>query len=595
VNLRDYQLQARNLTRTALKEFDSALIVMPTGTGKTIVFSSLIRSVFPFRSIVVAHRAELIFQAKNQIHAVTGLRVDVEMGKYRAANESLFGLPTAVVASIQTLTSGGDGFGRMGKFDPMQFRLCIIDEAHHATSASYRKFIDYCRSNPALKVVGVTATPDRADEEALGQVFETVAFDYEILDAIKDGWLVPITQQMVDVSGLDYSTVKTTAGDLNNHDLAAVMESEQNLHGVASPTLDIIGDRSTLVFTASVKHAEQLAEIFNRHKPGMADWVCGKTDPDDRNLINEKFKSGEIQILCNCGTHTEGFDADVVSVIVMARPTKSRSLYGQMVGRATRPLRGIVDGQISAEARREAIALSAKPSCLIVDFVGNSGKHKLVTSVDILGGNVSEDVLESTLRKLRKAGKPADVAKAIEEEEKEKAEREARRLAEAARREKLVLKASYKTSSVDPFDVLQVKPVKARGWDQNKTLSEKQRNALRRFGVDPDKVLREKGYTNAKHLLDAFFNRIDKHLCTFNQAKTLQRFGYSKDLTFDQARTVLDNLAKNGWKKPVLSRLPPPRQRSVAPVAASDKGAGSSPPPLTRFEKTYDPDDNVPF
>ena len=100
----------------------------------------------------------------------------------------------------------------MSKFDPQRFGVLIIDEAHHATSPSYRRVIDYYRTNPALKVLGVTATPDRADEEALGQVFQSVAFDYEVLDAIHDGWLVPIEQQMVHVEGLDYSSIRTTAG-----------------------------------------------------------------------------------------------------------------------------------------------------------------------------------------------------------------------------------------------------------------------------------------------------------------------------------------------------------------------------------------------
>ena len=128
----------------------------------------------------------------------------------------------------------------MSKFDPQRFGVLIIDEAHHATSPTYRRVIDYYRTNPALKVLGVTATPDRADEEALGQVFQSVAFDYEVLDAIHDGWLVPIEQQMVHVEGLDYSSIRTTAGDLNGGDLAAVLEAEKNLQQMASASVAII-------------------------------------------------------------------------------------------------------------------------------------------------------------------------------------------------------------------------------------------------------------------------------------------------------------------------------------------------------------------
>ena len=279
--LRPYQSAASDAIFKEWQDNDSTLVVMPTGGGKTILFADVIRRVFPRRALVIAHREELIFQARDKIERVTGLKADVEMGERRAEG-GLFGTARVIVSTIQTQCSGGDGGGRMSKFDPSQFGLLIIDEAHHATSPSYRRMIDYYRANPALKVLGVTATPDRADEQALGQVFQSVAFDYEVLDAIHDGWLVPIEQQMVQVQGLDYSSVRTTAGDLNGGDLAAVMEAERNLQPMAAASVAIIGARRALVFTASVKAAELTAEIFNRHRSGMAAWVCGETDRVDR-------------------------------------------------------------------------------------------------------------------------------------------------------------------------------------------------------------------------------------------------------------------------------------------------------------------------
>ena len=196
-----------------------------------------IRRVFPRRALVLAHREELVFQARDKIQRVTGLSADVEMGEYRAEG-GLFEQARVVVSTIQTQCSGGDGGGRMAKFDPQRFGVLIIDEAHHATSPSYRRVIDYYRTNPALKILGVTATPDRADEEALGQVFQSVAFDYEVLDAIHDGWLVPIEQQLVHVQGLDYSSIRTTAGDLNGGDLAAVLEAESRACGMVPRDTD---------------------------------------------------------------------------------------------------------------------------------------------------------------------------------------------------------------------------------------------------------------------------------------------------------------------------------------------------------------------
>src|SRR5512133_550315 len=170
----------------------------------------------------------------------------------------------------------------------------------------------------------------------------------------------------------------------------------------------------------------------------MAAWVCGKTEREERRRVLAEFAAGKVQVVCNCGVLTEGFDDPGVEVIIMGRPTKSRSLYSQMVGRSTRPLPGVVDGPETAGARRAAIAASPKPSCLVVDFVGNAGKHKLVTSADILGGKVSEEAVELAVQRARKAGGPVNMTEALDEAEAElkeqKRKADSARLAEAARR-----------------------------------------------------------------------------------------------------------------------------------------------------------------
>ena len=546
MNLRPYQSDASDAIFKEWQEHDSTLVVMPTGGGKTVLFADVIRRMFPRRALVLAHREELIFQARDKIQRVTGLTADVEMGEYRAEG-GLFGAARVVVSTIQTQCSGGDGGGRMAKFDPQRFGVLIIDEAHHATSPSYRRVIDYYRTNPALKVLGVTATPDRADEEALGQVFQSVAFDYEVLDAIHDGWLVPIEQQMVHVEGLDYSSIRTTAGDLNGGDLAAVLEAEKNLHQMASASLEIIGQRRALVFTASVKAAETTAEIFNRHRSGMAAWVCGKTEREERRRVLADFAAGEVQVVCNCGVLTEGFDDPGVEVVIMGRPTKSRALYSQMVGRSTRPLPGIVDGPETADERKAAIAASAKPSCLVVDFVGNAGRHKLVTSADILGGKVSEEALELAVTRAKQAGGPVNMTEALDEAEEEIQERrEQARLAEAARRAQLVARANFTTQSVDPFDVLHLDPVKRGGWDNCRQLSEKQRSLLAKQGINPDTV----SFSQGKQLIGEILRRFDRKLCSFKQAKVLRKYGYDTEVSFAEASAMIDALAKSGWKRP---------------------------------------------
>jgi superfamily II DNA or RNA helicase len=458
----------------------------------------------------------------------------------------MFGGPRVVCSTIQTQASGGDGGGRMTRFDPRLFGVLVVDEGHHGISRSYRRVIDfYTDGNPDIRILGVTATPDRADEEALGQVYETVAFDYEIEDAIKDGWLVPVAQQMVHVEGLDFSGCRTTRGDLNGADLAKVMEYEENLHRVVAPAIEIAGNRRTLVFCSSVDHAERMCEMFNRHRDGMSAWVCGKTEKDERRKILANYSAGRVQVVCNCGVLTEGFDNPGVEIVVMARPTKSRSLYAQMAGRATRPADAIaheLNTHESPEARRALIEASCKPSCLIVDFVGNSGRHKLMTSVDILGGRVSEQVRELAVKKLGD-GKPRRVDEALDEAgEAEVREKER----QAARRAALTARAKWTVQNVDPFDVFQVQPVADRGWDKGKHLSDGQANLLRKQGIDPDSM----SYGQARQLLNELFRRWDTELCSFAQAKTLRKRGMPTNVTRDEAKAMIDDIAvREGWKK----------------------------------------------
>lgn len=544
--LRPYQNAAVAAVENEWREHKSTLIVLPTGCGKTICFAEILRRAFPRRGLVLAHRQELIDQAAEKVRRVTGWRVDVEMGSERAQLDCMFGGPRAVVSTIQTQCSGGDGGGRMTRFDPRMFGVIVIDEAHHAPSASYRRVLDwYCRGNPNLRVLGVTATPDRADEEALGQVYETVAYDYEIADAITDGWLVPISQQMVHVEGLDFSSCRTTAGDLNGADLARIMEYEETLHRVVAPAIEIAGKRRTLVFAASVEHAERMAELFNRHRPGMAAWVCGKTDKDDRRRILDDFKSGAVQIVCNCGVLTEGFDNPAVEVVIMARPTKSRALYAQMAGRATRPADSIaheLNDHDSPEARRALIEASDKPGCLIVDFVGNSGRHKLCTSVDILGGKMSERARELALRKLQNGG-AVRVDEAIESAAAEEEEEKRR---EEAKRARLVARAKWSAQAINPFDVMDLKPVAERGWDRGKHLTEKQQALLRKQGIEPETM----PYGQARQLLNELFRRWDGGLCTFGQAKILRKRGLPTNITREEASRIIDEISKReGWKK----------------------------------------------
>jgi len=586
LSLRDYQTKSSDAIVEAFNDSPSTLLVLPTGCGKTEVFCDVIRRFQPKRSIILAHREELIWQAANRIRQKTGLSCEIEMANLKAS-EHFIERPDVIVTTVQTQTAGGDGNGRMSRFKPEDFGLLVIDEAHHACADTYKRVIDYYRQNPNLKVLGVTATPDRADEEALGQIFDSVAFDYEILDAIKEGWLVPIDQQMVNVGTLDFSEVRTTAGDLNGADLAAIMESEGPIQSVIMATVEAMfalppnallkvplaqwwefcqtfgsDPRRTLAFASSVRHAEMLSDILNRVHPGLSSWICGATPKEERRKTLAEFNAGRIPALANCAVLTEGFDSPAVQVIVMARPTKSRSLYSQMVGRSTRPLPGLVDPFPTADERKAAIAESTKQSCLVVDFVGNSGRHKLMTSADILGGNVNEEAIVRAVKKAVEEGKPVRMDEALQKSQEEiEAEFLERKRQEDARKSRLVAKARYSTHAVNPFNILELRPVRERGWDMGKQLSEKQRALLLKQGIDGASM----PYAEAKAILNEMFRRWNNKLATFKQCKMLKKFGYSiENVTMAEATKIIDRIAANNWQRP------PDPQPEYEPVATSN-------------------------
>lgn len=526
----------------------STMVVMATGLGKTVVLCEVIRRIHPKRALVIAHRSELIHQCRSALERI-GLRAEVEMADQKA-DASMFYADSTIVASVQSLISGKKDSKRMTKFRPQDFSLLVIDEFHHAVADSYRAVIDHFKQNPELKMLGVTATPDRLDERALGQICDSVAYKYDIAEAIEDGYLVPIEQQMIHIKSLDFSGVRTTAGDLNGGDLAAVMEDEKNLQGMVGASIQVIGNRSSIAFTSSVRHAEMCCEIFNRHRAGMASWICGETPSDDRARVLKQFKNGDIQVLANVGIATEGFDAPNAEVVIMGRPTKSRALYTQCVGRVTRPLPNVIDGMHSRYERQEAIAASAKPSALVLDFVGNSGKHKLVTTADILGGKYDDEVKAAAVEELKESGKSANMAEALKKAEQKIRERiEQQKRDEAARKAKIIAQVQFHAQKISPFDLFEITPRKDSKWDTGKPLTDKQKDVLRKAGVNPDEL----NYAAAKQMLQKIFERREKGLCTVNQGKVLCRAGYHpneiKKLSFNEASRLIDGLKQSGWKR----------------------------------------------
>lgn len=328
----------------------SALVIMPTGTGKTVVFAELARRRAQDRVLAIAHRETLITQARRKLQDVVGEYI----GEERAENE--WSGERCVVGSVQSLHPK-----RLAKFPRDAFSLIIVDEAHHASSASYVNVFNHFEQ---AKLVGFTATPDRADNKNIGAVFEKIAFVYPLTDAIRDGYLVPIVgvkcQERIDLEGLSLAK-----GDFSEKELEEIIE--KSIGPIAKGIVEKNGGRKTIAFTPRIRSATLLAQAIN--ELGVtAEAISSEQDQPTRDRILNDFRNGSIQVLCNCGIFTEGFDEPSIECVALARPTLSRSLFAQMVGRGTRLYPG-------------------KQNMLLLEFTWNSGKHKLVTAFELFAAD----------------------------------------------------------------------------------------------------------------------------------------------------------------------------------------------------------------
>ena len=510
MKLRPYQDEAVRATLAALFDVRSTLIVMPTGTGKTLVFASIAQVARRRgRILVLAHREELLDQAADKIRQATGLTCGIEQGERRVDTADI---PDVVVASVQSLARES----RRSRFAPDAFVLVIIDEAHHATAKSYAATLDHFGR---AKLVGVTATPDRLDGRALRRVFESVAYVYEIRQAIADRWLVPIRQKIVRCESLDLSQVRTLrSGDYADDGLAEVMLDEAVLHEVAGPLLDLIDARPTILFAPTVAVATALADVVNtRAGSTRAVAVSGRSSGEDRAGAIRAFAAGERQVLVNCALLTEGFDAPPTACVAVARPTKSRALYAQMIGRGTR---------ISPE--------TGKTDLLVLDFTGRCVDHTLMTPAAILDGDADDETIEQVGQVLaRNPDMSVDEALTLAEAE-----------VAAMRRISALGQARYRTCDVDPFTVLGI-PI---GGGRGMPATQPQIDALLRFRVD-ERTARSATLRQAQALLDALVRRARLKHCTYPMARQLSRFGLRSDVSFADAGRAMEAIAAEKWKR----------------------------------------------
>lgn len=508
--LRPYQQIAVGAVHADLEVYRSTLLVLATGTGKTFTAASILTERARLGRILwIAHRTELIKQAAADLER-GGLTAEIEQADQWATVHSLFGGAQCVVASVQTLQGS-----RMRRFKPDAFATIVIDEAHHAPAKSYREILAYFAS---AKVIGLTATPDRGDGVGLGAIFESVAYEYGIREAITEGFLCPIVQKRVECADLDLSDIKTVAGDLAQGELERALSTDAVLHQVAGPLVKEAGNRSTIVFTAGVEQAHALVDVMAGYTRARCAAIDGKTPDELRARYLAAFAAGELQFLFNCAVLTEGFDAPRTSCVAVARPTKSRALYTQCIGRGTRLFPG-------------------KQDCLVLDFVGNAGRHQLVNPLDVLAGKPMPEDVRRDAEELVAKGVPSEEALAKAEQEAiARAEREEQARLRAA---KLRAEAAYRARIVDPFGVLE--GVSSKG----ERATDKQMAVLASMGVTfPERPSKRQ----ASAVIDNLAKRRRQGLCTYKQGKRLSEFNLSTDLTKAEASNAISAIIAAGWR-----------------------------------------------
>jgi superfamily II DNA or RNA helicase len=516
MNLRPYQEEAKN---AIFDEWDKGnkktLLVLPTGTGKTIVFSGVTADCVRNgeRVLILAHRGELLDQAADKLSKSTGLGCAVE----KAENSCLGSWFRVVVGSVQTLMREK----RLQQFEPDFFDSIIVDEAHHCISDSYQKVLGYFED---AKVLGVTATPDRGDMKNLGSFFESLAYEYTLPKAIKEGFLSPIKAVTIPLK-LDLTGVSQQAGDFKSSDLGTALDPY--LYQIADEMQKYCIDRKTVVFLPLVKTSQKFTEILNQKGFKAAEVNGGSTD---RAEVLQDFASNKYNVLCNSMLLTEGWDCPSVDCVVVLRPTKVRALYSQMVGRGTRLYPG-------------------KEHLLLLDFLWHTERHELCHPAHLICEN--EEVAQKMTQNMEdSAGFPMD----IEEAEKQAAEdvvaqREealAKKLKEMKHRKRKLVDPLHFEMSIQAEDLANYVP--AFGWEAGPP-SEKQIHTLEKLGIFPDEI---ENAGKAAKLLDRLDKRRTEGLTTPKQIRFLESKGFDHVgiWQFEKAKNLIDRIAANGWKVP---------------------------------------------
>lgn len=367
IELRDYQRKAIDaLYGYFAEKVGNPLVVLPTGTGKSVVIAEFVRGAMEAypdtRILCLTHVKELIAQ---NFAALLRLWPQAPAGIYSAGLNSRDLRSPILFCGIQSVHSKA--------YAIQQCDLVLIDEAHlipRASGTMYRKFLDQLREiNPHLKVVGFTATPYRLDSGMLHKgrerVFDDIAYSANIGDMIKQGYLCPVSAKWTDACQ-DTSGVGKRGGEFIAGDLERAVDQHQLNAAIAQEIVERgHGHGSWLVFATGTSHAQHLRDEIAANGIS-AECVFGDTSDAKRQNILDRFKAGKLRCVVNVNVLTTGFDAPGVDLIAMCRPTASPGLYVQMIGRGTRLAEG-------------------KESCLVLDFAMNVKRHGPIDMIDVRG------------------------------------------------------------------------------------------------------------------------------------------------------------------------------------------------------------------
>ena len=513
--LRPYQKEAVEAIFSEWKEeHRRTLLVLPTGTGKTVVFAKVVELKVGEgkRVLILAHRNELLEQASDKLKEACGIDTVLEKADSTAVGK----LSPVTVGSVQTLYREH----RLIQYPRDYFDIIIVDEAHHAMSDTYQKILEYF--NKAL-VLGVTATPDRADRKNLGQYFDSLAYEYPMRKAVKEGYLAPIKAQMIPLD-IDITNVGISNGDYAVGEIGSALDPY--LEQIAKEMLTYCKDRKTVVFLPLIRTAQKFCEILNSYGLSACE-VNG--DSTDRNEVIKDFECGNYQVLCNAMLLTEGWDCPDVDCIVVLRPTKVRSLYQQMVGRGMR-------------------LAPNKTELLLLDFLWMTDRHDLCHPSSLIAK--TEEVAQRINKKVIENEDGVDLLDSEEEAEKdiirEREESLAKELEEMKQRKKRLVDPIQYAISISAEDLMNYEPT--FGWEMAPA-SEKQLALLEKWGISPEEV---PNAGMASLLITRLTSRQDLGLATPKQIKCLEKYGFTHVGTwsFDEASNMITRIANYNWKIP---------------------------------------------